>query len=47
LVINICKKGKVKDAQKELAVENYEKSLDLNPNNTNTKKVLSDLNMQE
>ena len=37
----------LKDGQKELAIENYEKSVELNPNNTNTKKVLSDLNLQE
>ena len=33
----------LKDDQKELAIENYKKSLELNPNNTNAQKVLNDL----
>ena len=32
------------DGQKELAIENYKKSLGLNPNNTYAKKILEDLN---
>ena len=31
------------DGQKDLAIKNYEKSLELNPNNTNAQKVLKDL----
>ncbi len=31
------------DGQKELAIKNYEKSLELNPNNTNAQKVLKEL----
>ncbi len=31
------------DGQKDLAIKNYEKSLELNPNNTNAQKVLKEL----
>jgi 3-oxoadipate enol-lactonase len=31
------------DGQKDLAIKNYEKSLELNPNNANARKVLKDL----
>jgi tetratricopeptide (TPR) repeat protein len=31
------------DGQKELAIKNYEKSLELNPNNTNAQNVLKEL----
>ena len=33
----------LKDGQEELAIENYKKSLELNPNNTNAQKVLKNL----
>ena len=31
------------DGQKDLAIKNYEKSLELNPDNTNAQKVLKNL----
>jgi len=33
----------LKDGQKELAIKNYEKALELNPDNTNAKQVLKEL----
>jgi len=37
----------LKDDQKDLAIKNYERSLELNPNNTNASKVLKNLNSSE
>ena len=37
----------LKDGQKDLAIENYKKSLELNPKNTNADKVLKNLSSSE
>jgi Tfp pilus assembly protein PilF len=33
----------ITDGQKDLAIKNYEKALELNPNNTNAQKVIKDM----
>ena len=37
----------LKDGQKELAIKNYEKSLEFNPDNENAKKILKQIENNE